>query len=86
MLSRYPAGLTISYISSELGWSKSTVHRFYQHYLSWAMLQKQDGSYRLAKILAISNSLINSLELRDVAKPFLKRLAEEASADVHLAT
>lgn len=88
MLSRYPSGLTISYISSELGWSKSTVHRFLSTLLELGYVgQKQDGSYRLSlKFLAISNSLINSLELRDVAKPFLKRLAEEASADVHLAT
>ena len=79
MLSRYPSGLTISYISSELDGAKVRFTGFYQHYLSWLCWAKQDGSYRLSlKFLAISNSLINSLELRDVAKPFLKRLAEEA--------
>ncbi|HHY70808.1 MAG TPA: IclR family transcriptional regulator [Thermoanaerobacterales bacterium] len=88
MLTKSPAGLTISYISSELEWSKSTVHRFLSTLLELGYVrQKEDNSYCLSlKFLAISNSIINSLELRDIAKPFLQRLAKEAGTDVHLAT
>ena len=87
LLAKHPTGLTISYISSELNWSKSTVHRFLSTLLELGYVrQKEDNNYCLSlKFLAISNSIINSLELRDIAKPFLQRLAKETNTDVHLA-
>ncbi|MCL5076222.1 MAG: IclR family transcriptional regulator [Chloroflexi bacterium] len=81
------SGLGLTEISQRLGWHKSTVHRLLQALRSQGYVQQdaQTERYRLGfKVLRLATALLNGLELRAKARPFLVDLMGRTSETVHL--
>lgn len=82
------SGLGVAELSSRLGWHKSTTHRFLSTLAKEGYVRQIQGAdkYVLSfKWLAIANKVVNKIEIRAVARDFLKTLADQAGTDVHLA-
>jgi IclR family pca regulon transcriptional regulator len=80
--------LGVSEIGRELGLGRSTTHRYVATLATLGYLQ-QDGAtkkYRLGpRVLDLGFSAINSMELREVAAPHLRRLSDETGYTVNMA-
>jgi IclR family KDG regulon transcriptional repressor len=74
-------------IAEELGLAKSSTHDLLNSLAQVGLLGKTDESrYRLGwRIVALSETLLASTELRREARPFLERLANQYQETVHLA-
>lgn len=82
------SGLGVGELSARLGWHKSTTHRFLTTLVKEGYVRQKEGSdkYLLSfKLLAIANKIVNKIEIRAVARDFLKALSDQAGTDVHLA-
>ncbi|HSW36624.1 MAG TPA: IclR family transcriptional regulator, partial [Candidatus Limnocylindrales bacterium] len=80
--------LNLSELSEGLGVHKSTAYRLAVTLAEGGLLRwnQQKGTYSLGlKILNLGSLLINSLELRSQARPYLEKLASEINETVHLA-
>jgi DNA-binding IclR family transcriptional regulator len=79
--------LGVSEIARRIGSSKSTVYRALVT-LEDAGLVQQDaanGRYRLAAgVVALAGALLANLDVRDVARPYLQRLAERSRESVNM--
>jgi|GEM_PF-12846 len=81
-----PKGVTE--IAQKLNLAKSTVHRLLDTLLEKGYVEQDSDSekYRLGlKLVEIGNIVLNNLELRSQALPYLKRLMEKSGQTVHLA-
>jgi IclR family pca regulon transcriptional regulator len=80
--------LGVSEIGRELGLGRSTTHRYVATLATLGYLQ-QDGAtkkYRLGpRVLDLGFSAINSMELREVAAPYLQQLSDETGYTVNMA-
>ncbi len=76
----------VTELSNSLGLHKSTVYRMlstlqYRGYVE----QDKQGHYKVGlKLFEIGGSVLNSLDLRERIKPYLKKLREETSETTHL--
>jgi IclR family transcriptional regulator, pca regulon regulatory protein len=91
ILSAFRSGrpqLGISELGRDLGLSRSTTHRYVATLAALGYLQ-QDGltkKYRLGpRVLDLGFSAINSMELREVAAPHLRELADATGFTVNMA-
>jgi len=87
-LSYMEKSVGITELSSKLLFPKSTVHRILKSLLKHSLVdQERDTSkYRLGlRILEYSNSLYNSFDFRQIAKPFLKKICLETRLTTFLA-
>jgi IclR family pca regulon transcriptional regulator len=78
----------VSELSRELALSRSTAHRYISTLAQLGYLQQDPDSrrYRLGpKVLDLGFSAINSMDLREVAAPHLRRLSDETGFTVNLA-
>lgn len=81
-------GLSLSDISRNLRLPKSSAHLILQSLESLGYLQKdaQKGSYRFGlKLVSLSRTALENLDLREIARPLMQRLARETALTVHLA-
>jgi IclR family KDG regulon transcriptional repressor len=80
-------GISIRDLSNRLNLPKGTVHRLLSS-LAYCGYIKQDSvtkNYLLGlKILELGNLVINQLDLRKIAEPFLKELAETTKETAHM--
>ena len=79
--------LTLGELSEGLAVHKSTAYRIAVTLSEGGFLRRnsQKGTYSLGlKILNLSSTLINSLELRTQARPYLEKLVKEINETVHL--
>lgn len=78
--------LTLTTISKRLGMPKSTVHHLLITLLQYGFIEKQDDdSYALGKsIIALTQSVVVNVELRDRAAPLLRTLADSCHESVYL--
>ena len=87
ILGRSPQGLSIGEIAAQSGLAKGTAHRLLASLAHFDYV-RQDGStrhYQLGfKLVELGNRLLNKIDLRDDARPFLMALAEEVQETVHL--
>ena len=91
ILSAFRSGrplLGISELGREVGLSRSTAHRYVATLAALGYLQ-QDGAtkkYRLGpRVLDLGFSAINSMELRELAAPYLQQLSDELGYTVNMA-
>jgi len=81
--------LGVSELARQLGLKKSTVHRLLNTLQVEGLVEQnpETGKYRLGlEILRLAGTLLRQLEdLQQVARPFLKALAEECEETVNLA-
>jgi len=80
--------LGVSELSRALSLSRSTAHRYVATLTKLGYLQQDPESrrYRLGpKVLDLGFSAINSMDLREVSEPHLRRLSDETGHTVNLA-
>lgn len=86
-LSNTERSVGISELSLKLSFPKSTVHRILNSLLGYSLVdqEKNTSKYRLGlRILEYSNSFYNSFDLRQIAKPFLKKICAESGLTTFL--
>jgi DNA-binding IclR family transcriptional regulator len=79
--------LSLGEISRRMGLGKSTTHNLLSTLIACKLVEKgNDGRYALGtEIIALTQSVRINIELRDLAAPLLRRLAETAKESVYLA-
>ncbi|MBX5474214.1 MAG: IclR family transcriptional regulator [Thermoleophilia bacterium] len=91
ILSAFRSGrplLGVSELGREIGLSRSTAHRYIATLAKLGYLQQDTATkkYRLGpRVLDLGFSAINSMELREVAAPHLRRLSDETGYTVNMA-
>lgn len=82
-----PSGLSVGEVAARADLPKGTVHRLLAS-LAYFGLVRQDTTtrrYQLGfKLVELGNLLLNQIDLRDDARPFLMALAEDVQETVHL--
>ena len=90
ILSAFRSGrplIGVSELGREIGLSRSTTHRYVATLARLGYLQQDAATrrYRLGpRVLDLGFSAINSMELREVAAPYLRRLSDETGFTVNL--
>lgn len=80
--------LAVTDLARVLHWHRSTVYRFLQSLIlsGWVRRDPANERYRLTfRIVNLANSVVNRLDIRQVARPHLLDLVEETGFDAHLA-
>jgi IclR family transcriptional regulator, pca regulon regulatory protein len=91
ILSAFRSGrplLGVSEIGREIGLGRSTTHRYVATLATLGYLQQDIATkkYRLGpRVLDLGFSAINSMELRELAAPHLRRLSDETGYTVNMA-
>jgi IclR family pca regulon transcriptional regulator len=91
ILSAFRSGrplLGVSELGREIGLGRSTTHRYVATLAALGYLQQDTATrkYRLGpRVLDLGFSAINSMELREVAAPHLRRLSDETGYTVNMA-
>jgi IclR family transcriptional regulator, pca regulon regulatory protein len=91
VLSAFRSGrplLGVSELGREVGLSRSTTHRYVSTLAALGYLQQDPATrkYRLGpRVLDLGFSAINSMELREIAAPHLRELADETGYTVNMA-
>jgi IclR family pca regulon transcriptional regulator len=91
ILSSFSAGrqlIGISELSRELGLTRSTTHRYVATLARLGYLHQDPGTRKYAlgaRVLDLGFTAMNSMELRQIATPHLKRLCDETGHTVNLA-
>lgn len=78
----------ITELSNATGLHKSTVHRLLSTLMSrgYAEKCKDSDDYKLGmKLLALGNAILERLDIREVAKPYIEELSKKTKEVVHLA-
>ncbi|MDD4083035.1 MAG: helix-turn-helix domain-containing protein [Sphaerochaetaceae bacterium] len=73
-------GVSIKTLAEATSLNKSTIYRLLQTLVNfgYAYQDSQNDKYHLGiKILSLSNSLLENIDFREVARPFLKDLVKE---------
>jgi DNA-binding IclR family transcriptional regulator len=74
-------------LSEEFGLHKATVHRLLQALAATGLIRQEiTGAYRLGgAVLDLASRFIDSIDLRNVARPYIEALAKEEGETVNLA-
>ena len=85
-LAAHPAGAGLQCLAQDTDLAKSTVHRLLASLVSLGYAaQDENGRYRLTlKMFELSSGIVNSMDIMDVAKVHLERLAQRTGEAVHL--
>ena len=87
LLSKNPKGLGLTAISKELNLAKSTAHRLLSSLISRDFIyqSKEDESYNLSlKLAKLSFAIIENIDIRKIARPFIEELSAVVNEVVHL--
>lgn len=79
--------LSLSELANELGWSRTAPFRFVHTLQRLGYLQQdpQTRRYRLGpRVLELGFEYLHSLQLPEIAQPYLERLRQETGASAHL--
>ena len=86
-LAEYPKGCGIGELSKNLGLSKSTIHRIITtlKYKKYVTQNKDNDKYQLdIKVLTLSSSVTNSMDLIHIARPYIHEFANKVDEVIHL--
>jgi DNA-binding IclR family transcriptional regulator len=78
---------SVSEVSNYLGINMSTAHRFLASikYFGYAEQNSSNQKYKLSlKVFEVGNRVIEKLDLRDIAKPFMYELADKTGETINL--
>jgi len=87
VLGQNPQGISIRDLSSKVNLPKGTTHRLLSSlsFLGYVRQDPKTRNYLLGfKLVELGNILLNQLDLRKEAEPFLKELAEKTKETVHM--
>lgn len=87
VLSQSPHGISLRDLSAKINLPKGTTHRLLASlsYYGYARQDVKTKNYFLGfKLVDLGNLLLNQLDLRREAEPFLRELAEKTKETVHL--
>ena len=82
------ASKDLGVISSALSMNKSTVYRFLSTlgHLGYVVQDPETSRYALgSKVVLLASRFLDSLDFRDLARPFLEKMVRETRETVHLA-
>lgn len=86
-LAQYPKGCGIAELSKNLDLSKSTIHRIITtlKYKKYVTQNKDNDKYQLdIKVLTLSSSFTNSMDLINIARPYIHEFANKVDEVIHL--
>jgi len=86
-LTEYPKGCGIGELSKNLSLSKSTIHRIIStlKFKEYVTQDKESEKYQLGlKVLNLSSSVINSMDLIHIARPYIHEFANKVDEVIHL--
>jgi len=86
-LAQYPKGCGIAELSKNLNLSKSTIHRIITtlKHKKYVTQNKDNDKYQLdIKILTLSASVTNSMDLIHITRPYIHEFANEVDEVIHL--
>ena len=86
-LAQDPKDLSISEISDKMSINKSTIYRILNTLYKNGFVSKNESNakYRIGlKCLEIGNCIVRSLDLRNIARPFLEKLRDQTGETVNL--
>ena len=87
LLGNYPKGISLSHLSEQSGLPISSVHHILSTFQEYDMVRQEKNTkfYMLGlKFLTISRKLLDSLNLRTVARPLLEEFQEQTGEMVFL--
>ena len=87
LISMKKGGLGVTEIANQMDINKSSVFRILSTLVQYGYVEqdKESGRYKLGyKFLEISSKLLESMDLREEAKPYLKELESETNEVIHL--
>lgn len=87
-LSKYKEGCGVTALSHVVGLHKSTTHRLLLTLLNRGYVQKDAHTDRYmlgTKFLYLASALLDSMDLRSIARPYIQKLAKDTNETVHLA-
>ena len=87
LLSDYPKGLALMEISRKLGAPKSTVHHILSTFLEYDFVAQDDETKKYSlgsRFFEISSKMLQSFDIREVARRHLLQLNEKSSEIVEL--
>ena len=87
ILGQSPQGISIRELSTKIKLPKGTTHRLLSSlsYFGYVRQDSKTRNYLLGfKLVELGNLLLNQLDLRKEAEPFLKDLAERTKETVHM--
>lgn len=87
ILGQSPTGVSIGEIAARANLPKATVHRLLASlaHFDFVRQAKTSRRYQLGfKLVELGNRLLNQVDLREDARPFLMALAEDVQETVHL--
>lgn len=80
------SGRRLTDLSEELGLHKSTVHRILNAMQDRGYVEQEERKYKLGlRFIHLSSQLLNSIELKTEAEPFLRELSDATGLTVFLA-
>ena len=88
VLGKSPQGISIKELSGKTGLPKGTAHRFLSSlaYFDYVRQNSMTKNYHLGfKLVELGNRLLDQMDLRTEAHPFLVELAERTEETVHMA-
>lgn len=87
VISEYSEGLGITEISSKIDLHKSTVHRLLATliYKGYVVQDPETSKYMITlKLFEIGNKKIESIDILNISKPYLKELMDKTKEVIHL--
>ncbi|GAA4719496.1 IclR family transcriptional regulator [Brevibacillus fulvus] len=86
-LSEYPEGMQITRLAEQVGLSKSTTHRLLSTllHMNYVIKDEESDKYKLGyQLIYLSRNILDSLDIRGIAKPFLQKLSQDVNETIHL--
>ena len=87
LLATAPEGQSLRQLSESMGLTKSTTHRLASALVSGGLVSlcPDTKRYRLGiRLLELSATLLDSIDVREQAKPFMQQLSDVSGETVHL--
>jgi len=86
LIAQARSGATVEELRSQLGLHRVSLYRYLGVLTRVGFVEKKEGRYWLGpKVLELASILLDRLEIRKVAHPFLAELSERLQITVHLA-
>ena len=88
ILSDHPHGMGLTELAVSMNLSKSTVHRFLASLVALGYVFKSpaDKYHLTLRLYEIGSRSVKSMDIMEIARPLLDRLAEDVGMTAHLAT
>ena len=86
-LSKNPQGLSLSELAKMLGYPKSTIHHILSTFIpyDYVIQDPETKKYRLGfKFLTISKTILENIDIRNIAHKHLRKLHQKCNEAVHL--